>query len=293
MDDRSSSTAAKKSKNRGILNFLRLGDRIKRHKLANVSANSTRVSVSSASSAHDLVPGNDAKSAELTASGNNATSHQDPTTPFQSARPPSSSVPDLLGSAVGQAKDILAVTWTGMEMLLKKVEGCLGGTLAKTPVAAVNAIIDIKNAVEGNKGAIENIIIQTAERLLAVDKAMDQGIPDSAKPRMTAFAGILRDEIRRLEQMASKGTFIRVLENEADRGAIEDIFKRIDEATKTFQVLRYLNPSFCLLIKCREMKFLLSGRVSNPSDREAYRVAAAEKSGEELDANSRKFSPPG
>ena len=32
-----------------------------------------------------------------------------------------------------------------MEMLLKKVEGCLGGTLAKAPVAAVNAIIDIKN----------------------------------------------------------------------------------------------------------------------------------------------------
>ena len=40
--------------------------------------------------------------------------------------------------------------------------------------------------------------------------------------------------------MASKGIFIRVLENEADRGAIEDIFKEIDEATKTFQV----NPNF-------------------------------------------------
>jgi hypothetical protein len=40
--------------------------------------------------------------------------------------------------------------------------------------------------------------------------------------------------------MASKGTFVRVLENEADRGAIEGIFKQIDEATKTFQV----NPNF-------------------------------------------------
>jgi hypothetical protein len=47
---------------------------------------------------------------------------------------------------------------------------------------------------------------------------------------------ILRDEILRLEQMTSKWTLVRVLENEADRGAIEDIFKRIDEATKTFQV---------------------------------------------------------
>ena len=92
-----------------------------------------------------------------------------------------------------------------MEMLLKKVEGCLGGTLAKTPVAAVNAIIDIKNvrgqsqkwiayllillqAVRDNKGAMEELIIQIAERLLAVNKALDEGIPDSAKPRMTGFA---------------------------------------------------------------------------------------------------------
>ena len=34
-----------------------------------------------------------------------------------------------------------------MEMLLKKVEGCLDGTLAKTPVAAINALIDIKNVL--------------------------------------------------------------------------------------------------------------------------------------------------
>ena len=64
----------------------------------------------------------------------------------------SSTFPDAL-SASGQArdssrstaKDLLLVAWTGMEMLLKKVEGCLGGTLAKAPVATVNAIIDIKN----------------------------------------------------------------------------------------------------------------------------------------------------
>ena len=44
-------------------------------------------------------------------------------------------------------------------------------------------------AVQDNKDAIEELIIQTAERLLAVNKAIDEGIPDSAKPRMTAFAG--------------------------------------------------------------------------------------------------------
>ena len=36
--------------------------------------------------------------------------------------------------------------------------------------------------------------------------------------------------------MSAKGTFRRVLENEVDKNAISDSFKRIDEATKTFQV---------------------------------------------------------
>ena len=71
------------------------------------------------------------------------------------------SIPDVWGPAVDQgeitirrfftsdskstAKDILSVAWTGMEMLLKKVEGCLDGTLAKAPVAAINALIEIKH----------------------------------------------------------------------------------------------------------------------------------------------------
>ena len=44
-------------------------------------------------------------------------------------------------------------------------------------------------AVKDNKGTIEKLLIRTAERLLTVDEAVNQGIPDSAKPRMKAFAG--------------------------------------------------------------------------------------------------------
>jgi hypothetical protein len=35
------------------------------------------------------------------------------------------------------AKDALLVAWHGLELLLKKVEGCLDGTPAKGPVAAI------------------------------------------------------------------------------------------------------------------------------------------------------------
>ena len=42
-------------------------------------------------------------------------------------------------------KSKLALACQGMELLLKKVERCLDGTLAKAPVAAINALIDLKN----------------------------------------------------------------------------------------------------------------------------------------------------
>ena len=47
---------------------------------------------------------------------------------------------------------------------------------------------DLRQAVGDNKGAIEELIIQTAERLLAVENAVNEGVPDSGKSRMTAFA---------------------------------------------------------------------------------------------------------
>lgn len=142
-----SSTAAKKSKKKGggVVIFFR--DLIERPKSANASAsqpNSTRVSVSSVSGVHDLVPGNDAGTAEPTASGKfigsismlltttqplsrwqchlasgyvlstvldsffadlaDSAHSPDPTAPSVLARPPLSSVPHLLGSTVGQGE---------------------------------------------------------------------------------------------------------------------------------------------------------------------------------------------
>ena len=47
---------------------------------------------------------------------------------------------------------------------------------------------DLRQAVGDNKGATEELIIQTAERLLAVENAVNEGVPDSGKSRMTAFA---------------------------------------------------------------------------------------------------------
>ena len=60
---------------------------------------------------------------------------------------------DLVTSS-NTAKDVLVVAWNGMEMLLKKVEGCLDGTLAKAPIAAINIVIDIKNVCCQSQSAV-------------------------------------------------------------------------------------------------------------------------------------------
>ncbi|KAF5311024.1 hypothetical protein D9619_008107 [Psilocybe cf. subviscida] len=189
--------------------------------------------------------------------GENATLNQGVTSPIPPAVPPSSSAPGMPDDAVDQGsgreggsadrrvdkpgfksatKDVLVLAWTSMEMLLKKIEQFLDGTPAKVPVAAINALIEIKNAVGDNKGAVEGLVIQTAERLLVTVEAVNQGVPDSAMQRMTTFTTILPDEIHKLGKLLKKGTFRWVLENETDRKAVVDTFKRINGATKTFQV---------------------------------------------------------
>ncbi|KAF8155552.1 mycorrhiza-induced NACHT/WD-repeat protein [Crassisporium funariophilum] len=47
---------------------------------------------------------------------------------------------------------------------------------------------------------------------------------------------ILRNEIHKIDEMSEKGTFRRILENDADKNAISASFKRVDEAMKTFQL---------------------------------------------------------
>ena len=178
MDGSSSSTTAKKSKT-GVKDWI-----TKLFKPANALQVSILASSYFYLQPLNLPLGSNASSRTVLGSYlADSAHHTEPTTPVQFARLPSSGVPDLKGyrgettctltptpcsstsrfstfgtagalsadrqvqesSPKSTAKDILSVTWIGMEMLLKKVEGCLGGTLAKAPVSAVNAIIDIKN----------------------------------------------------------------------------------------------------------------------------------------------------
>ncbi|KAG6807445.1 hypothetical protein H0H87_001488, partial [Tephrocybe sp. NHM501043] len=62
-------------------------------------------------------------------------------------------------------KSGLLTAWSGTQLLLSKVEGLLAGTPFKTPVATVNVLIKLGNAVAENNDALKDIIARTEERL--------------------------------------------------------------------------------------------------------------------------------
>ena len=46
----------------------------------------------------------------------------------------------------------------------------------------------LHQAVGDNKGAIQELLIQTIDILLAIDQVVNQDVPNSGKSRMTTFA---------------------------------------------------------------------------------------------------------
>jgi len=68
------------------------------------------------------------------------------TAPFTPARPAPAPSTVHSGHDHGQSsttKRSLLLAWYGVEQLLQKVEGCLGGTPFKVPVGVLNTLIDI------------------------------------------------------------------------------------------------------------------------------------------------------
>ncbi|KAG6859779.1 hypothetical protein C0995_004165 [Termitomyces sp. Mi166 len=133
-------------------------------------------------------------------------------------------------------KDTLRTTWHGVELVLKKVEGLLAGTPLKTPIGAINVLIDLTNAVIDNKDALEELIDQTANRLNVVNSALlNLGEEDTEfRKIIEEFAHLLIKKVLEIRAMSEKVTWKKLLENEKDKAKIGEIFKKIDENTNTF-----------------------------------------------------------
>ncbi|KAG5334880.1 hypothetical protein C0989_002720 [Termitomyces sp. Mn162] len=126
--------------------------------------------------------------------------------------------------------------WHGMQMVLKQVEKVLEGTPVKTPIAAVNVLIDLGNAISDNKDALQDLFTQTAGRLEVVNSGLMEIDNKDVKFRVIAeeFAQSLIKRIVELKAMSETSIWKKILENEQDNAEVQKIFKQIDKETDTF-----------------------------------------------------------
>ncbi|KAG5730112.1 hypothetical protein E4T56_gene1876, partial [Termitomyces sp. T112] len=128
------------------------------------------------------------------------------------------------------------LAWHGMQMLLKKVENVLEGTPFKTPIAAINVLIDLGNAVSDNKDALHELYTQTRERLEVVNSGlMEIDNKDTKFRAMTEeFAQSLIKKIVELKAMSETSTWKKILENEQKNAKVQKTFRQIDKETENF-----------------------------------------------------------
>ncbi|KAG6896506.1 hypothetical protein C0992_007834 [Termitomyces sp. T32_za158] len=106
----------------------------------------------------------------------------------ESASPPR--VPDSMAPVTDHGsnamiKNILQTVQDGIELLLKKSEKALSGTPLQIPVAIVNALNDLKDAVSQNNDELNIQIARTTECLDAIKNANNSNSADLVKD----FAG--------------------------------------------------------------------------------------------------------
>ena len=126
--------------------------------------------------------------------------------PVTFTTPTSTASPANGPSQNSSTRNAIRTVWHGVELLLEKAERCLGGTPAKAPVAAFNAIIEIINvcfsislcivpylrlvpqAVADNQDAFKERVIETMERLETVNAALLEAESEAATVRMQTFS---------------------------------------------------------------------------------------------------------
>ncbi|KAG6808708.1 hypothetical protein H0H92_003195, partial [Tricholoma furcatifolium] len=145
-----------------------------------------------------------------------------------------------------KAKEGLRTAWHGFTMFLGKFEGLLAGTPFKTPVAAVNVLIQLQKlifveAVSDNKDLLRRQIDGLQRRLQVLQEALMSDTDGVSMKMKEDFARLLMTHVIKLHEMSNQTLWKAILENEEDRTKLRNIVWDIDEHTKNFHLQVVLN----------------------------------------------------
>ncbi|KAJ7253919.1 hypothetical protein C8J57DRAFT_1658968 [Mycena rebaudengoi] len=142
------------------------------------------------------------------------------------------------GQAEGSTalKNRAKLAWHGLKFVSKSVEGVLDGTPFKIPIAVLNKLVTIADAVIENKESMAELMWHIGQRLNIVSEALSNTrLPIDIKPAFDRFASTLKKATESLDKIDNQGLFMRTLELDEHPKQIDDIFRQVDEATKNFQ----------------------------------------------------------
>ncbi|KAG6826708.1 hypothetical protein H0H92_014784 [Tricholoma furcatifolium] len=136
--------------------------------------------------------------------------------------------------SASKAKEVLDTAWHGFTMLLGKVEGLLAGTPFKTPVVAVNVLIQLEKAVNDNKDSLGEQMDRLKTRLKIVESALIGDTDEVSMKMKKDFARHLLKQVVKLHVMSNQKLWKAILKNEENKNKLQNIIQDIDEYTKNF-----------------------------------------------------------
>ncbi|KAJ7480722.1 hypothetical protein FB451DRAFT_1446705 [Mycena latifolia] len=141
-------------------------------------------------------------------------------------------------TAIQQAikrKESARSLWHGFKVVAKTAEGCVDGTPFKAPIAALNKLIAIADAVIDNKESVAALLLPIGQRLEVVSKEMGKELPRDLNLNCERFASTLKGATEELQKIHEQGLLKRMLELQENPKEIQDIIRQVDEVTKNFQ----------------------------------------------------------
>ncbi|KAJ7711411.1 WD40 repeat-like protein [Mycena olivaceomarginata] len=134
-------------------------------------------------------------------------------------------------------KENAKIAWHGFKLASKTAEAFVDGTPFKIPIAALNKVFDLADGIIDNKESMAELLLPLGQRLNVVSEALTQkDLARDIQPTLQRFSSTLEETTNELQHMYDEGLFKRILQRDEHPKELTDIFRRVDEATKNFQL---------------------------------------------------------
>ncbi|RXW21691.1 hypothetical protein EST38_g4166 [Candolleomyces aberdarensis] len=135
-------------------------------------------------------------------------------------------------------EDTLKVTLNLTQMLIKKLPGIVDGNPVKGALGLAKTVIEIKEAVKDNMGAVERRMVTIGVQLRILEKALDdpRAYDEERNPLMRQLKKTLEDELAKLSLLHQESIVRKIADHENEIKRIAEIFERVNEARIHFEL---------------------------------------------------------